>query len=38
MLEWIVETSGLIQLTFAVLLGWPIFLQYTKADFPDRPT
>lgn len=31
MLEWIVETSGLIQLTFAVLLGWPIYLHRQSA-------
>lgn len=35
MLEWIVETSGLIQLTFAVLLGWPIFL-HGKSAFLQR--
>lgn len=31
MLERIVETSGMIQLTFAVLLGWPIYLHRQSA-------
>jgi hypothetical protein len=26
-LTWLVETSGMAQLAFAVLLGWPIFLH-----------